>query len=287
METLLVDENEIASSFIQQTAKKTGYAQILRSFKIDMMLLERLIVHPPVQGSHGTIPRRFHERRKIAFIDVNVDRLVAHFLCVIKDGGVLVGSKGVVGKYVVTGNQIGITDVGKGTGRNTNAKVLEEALGFEGLKERCGGTRVPIQAEIAATNWLIDDINYAVGWPLGSVKRRQVVSRSMILAKVSKLVMKCGTEEGCHGIQMEAAFRHVKEEDVIRSKEVERRQEAEYKGLSECGPKGDEDQCGHNEYVGESMQEDERVEEAWDGFYPMVPADGQGDKHVGAGHELG
>jgi hypothetical protein len=61
---------------------------------------------------------------------------------------------------------------------------------------------------------------------------------------------------------MEAAFRHVEEEDVIRSKEVEHRQKAECEGLSEGGPKGDEDQCGHNEYVRESMQEDERVEEA-------------------------
>ena len=42
--------------------------------------------------------------------------------------------------------------MGKGTGSDTNAKILEEALGFEGLKKRCGGTRVAIQAEIAATN---------------------------------------------------------------------------------------------------------------------------------------
>jgi len=44
----------------------------------------------------------------------------------------------------VTGNQIGITDMGKGASRNTNAEILEEALGFEGLKERCGGTRVAV-----------------------------------------------------------------------------------------------------------------------------------------------
>ena len=120
-------------------------------------------------------------------IDVNVDRLVAHFLCVIKDGRVLVGSKGIVGKCVVTGNQIGIADVGKGTGSDTNAEILEEALGFEGLKERCGGARVAIQAEIAATNRLIDDIDDAVEWPLGGVKGRQVVSRSMIFAEAFKL----------------------------------------------------------------------------------------------------
>ena len=61
---------------------------------------------------------------------------------------------------------------------------------------------------------------------------------------------------------MEIAFRHVEEEGVIGSEEVERRQEAEGEGLSEGGPGGDEDQCGENEYVGESIQEDERVEEA-------------------------
>jgi hypothetical protein len=61
---------------------------------------------------------------------------------------------------------------------------------------------------------------------------------------------------------MKIAFRHVKEESVIGSEEVERRQEAEGEGLSEGGPDGDEDQCGENEYVGESIQEDERLEEA-------------------------
>jgi len=61
---------------------------------------------------------------------------------------------------------------------------------------------------------------------------------------------------------MEIAFRHVKEESVIGSEEVECRQEAEGEGLSEGGPEGDEDQCGENEYVGESIQEDERLEEA-------------------------
>jgi len=54
----------------------------------------------------------------------------------------------------------------------------------------------------------------------------------------------------------------VKEESVIGSEEVECRQEAEGDGLSEGGPEGDEDQCGENEYVGESIQEDERLEEA-------------------------
>ena len=191
METLLVDENEIAASFIQKTTEKAGYAQILRGFKIDVALLERLIVHPPVQGSHGTLPGRFHERRKIALIDVDVDRLVAHFLCVIKEGWVLVGSKGVVGKCVVTGNEIGIADVGKGAGSNTNAEILEAPLGFEGLKERCGGARVAVQAEIAATNRLIDDIDDAVERPLGGVKGRQVVSGSMIFAEGFELVMKC------------------------------------------------------------------------------------------------
>ena len=61
---------------------------------------------------------------------------------------------------------------------------------------------------------------------------------------------------------MEIAFRHVKEEDVMGNEEVERWQEAEGEGLSEAGPKGDEDQCGENDDVGESIQEDERVEEA-------------------------
>jgi len=191
METLLVDENEIAASFIKKTTEKAGYAQILRGFKIDVALLERLLGHPPVQGSHGTFPGRFHERKKVALVDVNVDRLVAHFLCVIKDGRVLVGSKVVVGKCVVTGNEIGIADVGKGTGRDANAEILEEAPDFEGLKERCGGARVAVQAEIAATDRLVDDIDDAVEWPLGGVKGRQVVSRSMIVAEGFKLVLKC------------------------------------------------------------------------------------------------
>ena len=104
MEALLVDENEIAAPFIQKTAEEAGYAQILHGFKIDVALLERLLGHPPVQGSHGTLPGRFPELKKVAVIDVNVDRLVAHFLCVIKEGWVLVGSKGVVGKGVVAGN---------------------------------------------------------------------------------------------------------------------------------------------------------------------------------------
>ncbi len=76
-----------------------------------MALLERLIVHPPVERSHGTIPGRFDERIKVDLIDVNVDRLIAHFLCVIQDSRVLVRSKGVVGKFVVPGNQIGIAYV--------------------------------------------------------------------------------------------------------------------------------------------------------------------------------
>jgi hypothetical protein len=191
METLLVDENEIAASFIQKATEKAGDAQILRGFKIDVALLERLIGHIPVQRSHGTVPGRFHEQRKIALIDVNVDRLVAHSLCVIKEGRVPGGSKGGVGKCVVTGNQIGIADVGEGTGSDTNAKILEAALGFEGLKERCGGTRVTIQAEIAATDRLVDDIDDAVEWPLGNMKRGKVISRSMIFAEVVKLAMKC------------------------------------------------------------------------------------------------
>ena len=64
-------------------------------------------------------------------------------------------------------------------------RFLRRPLGFEGLKERCGGARVAVQAEIAATNRLIDDIDDAVEWPLGGVKGRQVVSRSMIFAEVS------------------------------------------------------------------------------------------------------
>ena len=61
---------------------------------------------------------------------------------------------------------------------------------------------------------------------------------------------------------METLFRHVEEEGVIGSEEVECRQDAEGKGLSEGGPQRDEDQYGEHEYIGESTQEDERVEEA-------------------------
>jgi hypothetical protein len=86
---------------------------------------------------------------------------------------------------------------------------------------------------------------------------------------------------------MKITFRHVKEKGVIRSQKIYRRQEAEGEGFSEGEPKGDEDQCGKNEYVWESIQEDKRPEEACDGFYSIVPADAQGEKHVGAGHELG
>ena len=91
----------------------------------------------------------------------------------------------------MTGNEIGIAEVGKGTGRDTNAKILEEAPGFEGLKKRCGGTRVAVQAEIAAANRLIDDIDDAVERPLGGVKGRQLVSRSMVFVEGFELVMKC------------------------------------------------------------------------------------------------
>jgi hypothetical protein len=148
-----------------------------------------------VQGSDGTIPGRLQERIKVDLIDVDVDRLVAHFLGVIDDGRVLVGTKVVVGKCVVAGNQIGIADVGKGACSDTNAEVFEEAPGFEGLKERCGGPRVAIQTEIAATNRLVDDIDDAVAWPLGSLKVRQFVSRSTILAKAFKLALQCCAEE--------------------------------------------------------------------------------------------
>jgi len=160
-------------------------------------------------------------------IDVNVDRLVAHSFCVIKEGWVLFGSKGIIGKCVVAGNKIGIADVGIGTGSDTNAEILEEALSFEGLKERCGGARVAIQTEIAATDRLVDDVDDAVEGPLGSAKGRQVVSGSIIFAEVFKGVMKRRTEKGCQGIQMEAAFRHVEEEGIIGSEEKEYRQEAE------------------------------------------------------------
>ena len=152
METRLVDENEIAASFIQKTTEKAGHTHVLRGLKIDVTLHERLVVHPPVQGSHATLPGRFHKHRKVAMIDVDVDGLVAHFLCVIKEGRVLECSEGVVGKCVVAGNEIGIAQVGKGAGGNTNAKIFEAPLGLEGLEERCGGARVAVQAEIAATN---------------------------------------------------------------------------------------------------------------------------------------
>ena len=189
METLLVDENEIAASFIQKAAENTGYAHILRGFEIDVALLERLLGHPPVQGSHRSPPGRLHERRKRALIDVDVDRLIAHLLCVVQDGRVPVGSKGLVGKGVVTGDQIGIADVGKGTGGDTDAEIPEEAPGFERLKERCGGTGVAVQAEIAATNRLVDHIDDAIERPLGGVKGRQVVSWSVICADVLKSVV--------------------------------------------------------------------------------------------------
>jgi len=112
--------------------------------------------------------------------------------------------------------------VGKGAGRNTNAEILEAPLGFEGLKERCGGAPVAVQAEIAATNGLIDDIDDAVKWPLGGAKGRHVFSGSMIFAEGFELVMKCCTEEGGQGIQMEIALCRVKEEGVIGNEEVER-----------------------------------------------------------------
>jgi len=54
----------------------------------------------------------------------------------------------------------------------------------------------------------------------------------------------------------------VEEEGVTGSEEVECRQKAEGEGLSENGYRGDEDQCGQNEHVGESIQQDERIEEA-------------------------
>jgi hypothetical protein len=61
---------------------------------------------------------------------------------------------------------------------------------------------------------------------------------------------------------METAFRHVKEESVIGNEEVERRQETEGESHSESGYRGGEDQYGENEYVGESIQQDEGLEEA-------------------------
>jgi len=86
---------------------------------------------------------------------------------------------------------------------------------------------------------------------------------------------------------MKAAFRHVEEEGVIGSEEKEHRQEAECESLPEGGYRGNEDQYGQNEYVGESIQEDARLEETQDSFYAMVSAYGKGKKQVGAGHELG
>jgi hypothetical protein len=112
--------------------------------------------------------------------------------------------------------------MGKGAGSNTYAKILEAPLVFEGLKERCGDAQVAVQAEITATNWLIDDIDDAVKWPLDGAKGRQFLSSSMIFAEGFELVMKCCTEEGGQGIQMEIAFCRVKEEDVIGSEEAER-----------------------------------------------------------------
>jgi hypothetical protein len=60
---------------------------------------------------------------------------------------------------------------------------------------------------------------------------------------------------------VEAAFRQVEEEGVIGSQEIEHRQMAEGEGLSEGCCRRDEDQWGHNEYVGESIQEEEGLEE--------------------------
>jgi hypothetical protein len=58
---------------------------------------------------------------------------------------------------------------------------------------------------------------------------------------------------------MEAALGHVEEESIIGSEEIERRQEAEGEALSKCGYREGEEQYGQNEYVGESIQEDERL----------------------------
>jgi hypothetical protein len=69
---------------------------------------------------------------KVDLIDINIDRLIAHFLCVIEDGRVLVGSKGVVGEFVVPGNEIGIAYMGKGSGGDTDAEILKEIPIFEG-----------------------------------------------------------------------------------------------------------------------------------------------------------
>jgi hypothetical protein len=60
---------------------------------------------------------------------------------------------------------------------------------------------------------------------------------------------------------MEAAFRHVEEKKVIGSEEKERWQEAEGEGLSEGGCRRDEDQWGKNECIGESIQQEKRLEE--------------------------
>jgi hypothetical protein len=88
----------------------------------------------------------------------------------------------------------------------------------------------------------------------------------MIFAQVFKFVLKCQTEEGGQGVQMEAAFRHMEKEGVIGSEEKEHRKEAQSEGLSKGGGSGDhrrgKDQRQQNEYAGESIQEDERLKEA-------------------------
>jgi len=61
---------------------------------------------------------------------------------------------------------------------------------------------------------------------------------------------------------MKAPFRHVEEKNVIGNEEVERRQETEGKSPSKGGYRGGKDQYEENEYVGESIQKDERLEEA-------------------------
>jgi hypothetical protein len=66
----------------------------------------------------------------------------------------------------------------------------------------------------------------------------------MIFAEDFEFIMKDCTEEGGQGIQMEIAFRHVKEEGVIGSEEVERGEEAEGEGLSQGGSIREENQCG-------------------------------------------
>jgi hypothetical protein len=211
MEALLVDENKVATPFIQDVAEDVSYTHILCDFEIDSVLLERLLGHPPIQGSHGSPPGRLHERGKGALIDVDVNRLIAHFLCVIKDGRVLIGLKGVVGKCIVTSKEIGVAEVGKSTGGDTNAKIPEESPSFKGLKERRGGTGVTVQAEITAADRLVDDIDNAVKWPSGDVKGWQGVSRSTILTVMFKPVMKGSTNERGQRIEMEVPFRNVEE----------------------------------------------------------------------------